>query len=183
MAMSMGNFMLGEEGQSVWRLFSSPVSARSLVKSKFFFIVLFSLIVLAITGAVGSVIYHPTANVVIIALVEGIFLIWALGALSLSNGISGADFTETPRPRMIRQSTAILNFVACSAAGAGILAPFVPYLMSSTLSSLMPGLGKLPFLNPYLATVLSAIIALVLTAIFYRFALKNAREFLKKAEI
>jgi hypothetical protein len=75
MAMSMGNFMLGEEGQSVWRLFSSPVSARSLVKSKFFFIVLFSLIVLAITGAVGSVIYHPTANVVIIALVEGIFLI------------------------------------------------------------------------------------------------------------
>jgi hypothetical protein len=183
MAMSLGNFMLGEEGQSVWRLFSSPMSAQSLVKSKFFFIVLFSLIVLTITGAVGSVIYHPTTTIVIIASVEGIFLICALAALSLSNGISGADFTETPRPRMIRQSTAILNFVACSAAGAGILAPFVPYVLSSTLSSFMPSLGKLPFLNPYLATALSAVIALILTVIFYRFALKNAREFLKKAEI
>jgi hypothetical protein len=183
MAISLGNFMLGEEGQSVWRLFSSPMSARSLVKSKFFFIVMFSLIVLAITGAVGSVIYHPPANVVIIASVEGIFLLCALGALSLSNGINGADFTETPRPRMIRQSTAILNFVACSAVGAGILAPFIPYVLSSTLSSLMPSLGKLPFLNPYIATALSAFTALILTVIFYRFALKNAREFLKKAEI
>jgi hypothetical protein len=183
MAMSLGNFMLGEEGQSVWRLFSSPMSAWSLVKSKFFFIILFSLIVLAITGAVGSVIYHPPTNVVIIASVEGIFLFCALGALSLSNGISGADFTEIPRPRMIRQSTAILNFVACSAVGAGILAPFVPYVLSSTLSSLIPSLGKLTFLNPYIATALSAFTALILTVIFYRFALKNAREFLKKAEI
>ncbi len=183
MAMSLGNFMVGEEGQSVWRLFSSPISAQGLIKSKFFFIVLFSLIVLAITGTVGSVIYHPTARVVVIALVEGVFLICALGALSLSNGIRGADFTETPRPRMIRQSTAILNFVVCAAAGAGILAPFVPYLISSTLSTLMPSLGTLPFLDPYLATVVSAVIALVLTAIFYRFALKNAREFLSKAEI
>jgi hypothetical protein len=183
MAISLGNFMIGEEGQSVWRLFASPMSARSLVKSKFSFIVLFSLVVLVITGTVGSALYHPTASVIIIALVEGVFLICALGALSLSNGISGADFIEIPRPRMIRQSTAILNFVVCSAAGAGILAPFGPYIISSTLSTFVPSLGSLPSLDPYLATGVSAVIALVLTAIFYRFALKNAREFLRKAEI
>jgi hypothetical protein len=183
MTISLGNFMVGEEGQAVWRIFASPISARSLVKSKFFFIVLFSLVVLAITGAVGSVIYRPTFQVIIISLFEGVFLIFALGALSLSNGIGGADFTETPRPRMVRQSTAIINFVACTAAGVGILAPFIPYLLFSALSTFMPNLGTIPFLDPYIATAVSAVIAVVLAVVFYRFALKNAKEFLAKAQI
>jgi hypothetical protein len=183
MVMSMGNFMLGEEGQAVWRIFSSPISARSLVKSKFFFMILFALIVMAITGAVGSVIYHPTFRAIIISVFEGVFLVVALGVISLSNGIGGADFTETPRPRMVRQSTAIINFIACAVAGAGILAPFIPYLLSSALSTFMPSLGTIPSLDPYIATVMSAVIAIVLAAIFYRFALNNAREFLEKAQI
>lgn len=183
MAMTLGNFMIGEEGQAVWRIFASPISPRSLVKSKFLFIVLFSLIVFVITGAVGSLIYHPTFRAAIISVFEGIFLIFAIGAISLSNGIGGADFTETPRPRMIRQKTVYLNLGECALAGLAILAPFFPYVVSSTLAEFIPNLFDSWVLDPVLALVISAVIATVLTLIFYRVSLKNAMKLLKKAEI
>ncbi|MCW4047631.1 MAG: ABC-2 transporter permease [Candidatus Bathyarchaeota archaeon] len=183
MAIMLGNFMIGEEGQAVWRIYASPISARSLVKSKYFFIVLFSLIILAITGAVGTIIYQPSLRSIIISSLEGVFIVFALGALSLSNGIGGADFTETPRPRMIRQSTSLINLIACLVAGVAILAPFIPYMLSSTLSTFMPSLSIPVFLDPYTATAISAVIAIVLTVIFYRVSLNSARELLRKAEI
>jgi hypothetical protein len=182
MTMSLGNFMIGEEGQSVWRIYASPISAKSLVKSKYFFIVFFSLIVLAITGVVGFVIYHPSLRATIVACFVAVFLVFALGTVSLSNGISGADFTETPRPRMIRQSASIINLVACLLAGMAILAPFFPYALSLG-SGLVPALLGGAFLDPFLALALSAVIAIVLSAFFYRIALKNARELLTKAEM
>jgi hypothetical protein len=183
MAMALGNFMIGEEGQSVWRIFASPISARSLVKSKFFFIALFSFIVLVITGVVGSVIYNLTLRAAIIAFFEGGFLIFAIGAISLSNGIGGADFTETPRRRMIRQKTVYLNLGECALAGLAVLAPFFPYVASSILSTFVPNLFDGWVLDPLLALVISAVIATVLTVIFYRISLKNARALLKRAEI
>jgi hypothetical protein len=182
MTMSLGNFMIGEEGQSVWRIYASPISAKSLVKSKYFFIVFFSLIVLAITGAIGFVIYQPSLRATIVACFVAVFLVFALGTVSLSNGISGADFTETPRPRMIRQSASIINLIACLLAGMAILAPFFPYALSLG-SGLVPALLGGAFLDPFLALVLSAVIAIVLSVVFYRSALKNARELLTKAEM
>jgi hypothetical protein len=183
MTMSLGNFIIGEEGQSVWRIYASPISAKSLVKSKYFFIVLFSLIVLAVSGVIGSIIYHPSLRTIIAGSFEGVFLVFALGALSLSNGIGGADFTETPRPRMIRQSTGIINLIECSAAAVGILAPFIPYVLFSAISMFMPGFSLPFFLDPYVATVISGVIAVVLTVIFYRVSLNKAGELLRKAEI
>ncbi len=105
-------------------------------------------------------------------------MVFALGAISLSNGIKGADFTETPRPRMIRQFYGILNLFACGLAGLAILAPFVPYVISGFL----PGF-TIPFLDPYEAVLVSAVIACVLAVVFYRVSLGNARELLAKAEI
>jgi hypothetical protein len=183
MSMSLGNFMIGEEGQSVWRIYASPISARSLVKSKYSFIVLFSVVVLVITGVIGYILYHPTFRAVFIASFVGVFLIFALGAISLSNGIGGADFTETPRPRMIRQKTVYINMGACALAGMAILAPFFPYVLSSTLSEVVPNLFSGVFLDPFLALLFSGVIAVVLAVIFYRMALKNARQLLTKAEI
>ena len=112
MAMSLGNFVIGEEGQAVWRIYSSPISAKNLVKSKYFFIIFFSFLVFAITGIFGFVMYHPSLRATIVASFEAIFLVFALGSISLSNGIAGADFTETPRPRMIRQRASLLNLSA-----------------------------------------------------------------------
>jgi hypothetical protein len=182
MAIALGNFMIGEEGQAVWIIFASPISARSLVKSKFFFIALFSFIVLVITGAVGSILYHLTLRAAIIAFFEGVFLIFAIGAISLSNGIEGADFTETPRPRMIRQRTAYLNIGECALAGLAILTPFFPYVASSTLSAFIPNWFDGWVFDPVLALVVSAVIAIMLAVIFYRISVKNAKELLKNAE-
>ena len=183
MVMSLGNFMIGEEGQAVWRVYASPISAKNLVKSKYFFIVFFSLAVLAITGVIGFAVYQPSLRAIIVACFEAVFLIFALGTISLSNGISGADFTETPRPRMIRASWSIINLVACLLAGTAILAPLIPYVLSSALSAFIPSLSGATLLDPFLALVLSAVIAIVLTVIFYRIALNNARDFLRKAEM
>jgi len=182
-AMSLGNFMIGEEGQTVWRIYASPISAKTLVKSKYFFIIFFSIIVLAITGFFGFLMYSPSLRAIIVAYFEAVFLVFALGAISLSNGIRGADFTEIPRPRMIRLSWSLINLIACLLAGMAILAPFFPYALSFILSEIMPGLTGTALLDPLLAVVVSAIIAVVLTVIFYRIALKNAKELLKKAEM
>jgi hypothetical protein len=178
LAMSSGNFMIGEEGQAVWRIYSAPISARSLVKSKYIFIVFFSLIILVITGILGVFFFHPSLRTVIVALIEAVFLVFALGAISFSNGISGADFTEVPRARMVRTTTAWLNIAACLLAGMAILAPFFPYM----LSVFAPNLFSF-FVDPYQAVIISAIIAVMLTIIFYRVALKNAKGLLAKAEI
>jgi len=183
MAMSLGSFMIGEEGQAVWRIYASPISAKTLVKSKYFFIIFFSIIVLAITGIFGFIVYHPSLRATIVAYCEAVFLIFALGAISLSNGIKGADFTETPRARMIRLSRSLINLGTCLLAGVAMLAPFFPYALSSMLSEIMPDLTVEVFLDPLLALVVSAIIAIIITVIFYRIALKNASELLVKAEI
>lgn len=183
MAMSLGSFMIGEEGQVVWRIYASPISAESLVKSKYFFIVFFSIIVLAITGVVGFTIYNPSIRTTIVAYSEAVFLAIAIAAVSLSNGIKGADFTEIPRPRMIRVSWSLINLGFCLVAGIAILVPFLPYALSLVASEFFPSLVGIGILDPYLALLISAVIAVVLTAIFYRIAINNARELLTKAEI
>jgi hypothetical protein len=178
MAMSLGNLIIGEEGQAMWRIYSSPISADSLVKSKYFFIISFSVLVLVATGVFGFVFYHPSLRAIIVAFFEAVFLVFVLGAISLSNGVKGADFTETPRARMIRLSWSIINLIACLLAAVAVLIPFFPYV----LSTFAPGLiGS--FVDLYQAVIVSAIIAIVLTIIFYRVALKSAKELLAKAEI
>jgi hypothetical protein len=178
LVMSLGNFMIGEEGQAVWRIYSSPLSPKNLVKSKYFFIILFSLLVLAITGIFGILIYHPSLHATIVAFFEPVFLVFALGSISLSNGIKGADFSEAPRPRMIRVKWAIISLIGCLLAALAVLAPFVPYMLSTIVPNLF-----VAFIDSYLATVVSGIIAAVITVIFYRVALKNANELLTKAEV
>ncbi|MBN1245799.1 hypothetical protein JXA31_09430 [Candidatus Bathyarchaeota archaeon] len=183
MAMSLGSFMIGEEGQVVWRIYASPISAKALVKSKYFFIVFFSSIVLAITGVFGFVVYNPSLRATIVAYCEAVFLVIAIAAISLSNGIKGADFTEVPRARMIRLSWSLINLVFCLIAGIAILVPFLPYVLSSVMSEFLPSLAGIGVLDPFLALVVSAVIAVVLTVVFYRIAVKNARELLTKAEM
>jgi hypothetical protein len=183
MSMGLGNFMIGEEGQSVWRVYASPISAKNLVKSKYLFVVFFSLIVLMVTGIFGFAVYNPTLPYAIVACLEAVFLVFALGAISLANGISGADFTEAPRPRMIRLSWSIINLAACLAVAAAILAPFAPYTLSSILSGGVPDLFGGVIFDQLLSVAVSAVIAIVVVVISYQIALRNARELLRKAEI
>jgi hypothetical protein len=103
---------------------------------------------------------------------------FALAAISLSNGILGADFTELPRPRMIRTRWSLINLVECALAALAIVAPLIPTMF--TLSAHVP---VLPTIDPYQALVISAAITVIIAFVAYRAALKSAKELLAKAEI
>jgi hypothetical protein len=177
MAMSIGSYMTGEEGQNIWRIYSLPISAKSFVKSKFVFTIFFSLLILPVTGLIGAIIYQPSLRVVITLVLEAVFVAFAAGALSLANGIKGADFSEVPKPRMIRAQWSLINMLTCLAASLLVLLPLFPYL----ISVFVPGLMK-PFLELYQAVALSAGIACVLTGLFYSVAVSNAKDLLSKAQ-
>ncbi len=177
MAVTLGSFIIGEEGQAVWRIYAAPISPRNLVKSKYFLIVLFGLIITVITGTVSALFFGSTFKSASILAVEAIFLVFALGAISLSNGIKGADFNELPRPRMIRVEWNIINFFACAICGLVIISPLILY----TISKVLPAFG-FEFFDTTTAVIISGIIAVVVAAIFYRIAIGNAKELLSKAE-
>lgn len=178
MAMSMGNFMTGEEGQSMWRIYMSPVSAKNFVKSKYTFMLFFSFIVLAITGTAGIFLYPHSLRAAVVLVLEAVFLVFAAGAISLANGIKGADFNEFPRARMIRSEWGIINLATSAAVAVAVLLPFVPYVFSIFTNGAVA-----PFIDLYVATAISGVIAAVLTVIFYKLAVGNARELLSKAQL
>lgn len=178
MTLGLGSLIIGEEGQAVWRIYASPFSARSLVKSKYFFIILFSVIILAITGTAGTLIYHLSLQTAVIATLETIFLVFALGAVSLSSGIKGADFNELPRPRMIRVEWSIINLVLCGIAGLVVLAPVGFYVFSGAVAGFIPGF---PTIDPIIAVAASGIIAAIFTFVFYRVSVGYAEELLRNS--
>jgi hypothetical protein len=178
LAMTLGNFMTGEEGQSIWRIYISPVSAKAFVKSKLSFMLMFAFAVLPITAVIGYFIYNPSNAALVSLVAEAVFMIFALGTLSLSNGIRGADFTEVPRPRMIRVDWSFINMGACAVAGLGILAPVLPYTLFA-----LSGHHGTPLIGIYEGTLISAIIAIPLTVAFYFMAVRNAETLIAKAEL
>lgn len=185
MAISLGSFMVGLEGDSVWYLYSSPITARSLVKAKYSFAVLFSLAVTLVCSIIGGLLAAPSMGIAAIALTEALFLIFSLGMVSLSFGIRGADFRELPRPRMIRPKWAIINGIVCILLALAVVSPVIPYAVKLFLEVVQaPVVVFLTLPEAYLyATVpISGVIAFVVTYVFYRISLKNAEEFLIKAE-
>ena len=178
MAVMLGNMIVGQEGGSVWYLYSSPITANGLVKCKYTFIIIFSCIVTIACSIVGILVAHPSLNFAVASFVESLLLIFALGAVSLGAGIIGADFVEIPRPKMIRPLTALVNVIVCFVLALVILAPLIPYAVT-TMSIPLP----LPTVDLYVALPISAVIALIVTYMFYKIALKNAKEFLIKAEV
>jgi hypothetical protein len=178
MAVSLGSFMTGEEGQSVWMIYMSPVSARDFIRSKYAFMLLFSLIMLPIATAVGFIVFQPSIRATTVLVLESVFIAFAIGTVSLSNGIKGADFNEVPRPRMMRPEWAIINFLVCAGVVLAMLLPFIPY----GISIFMGGSAN-SFMDLYVATAISGAVATVFTVIFYKVAVGNAKELLTKAEV
>ena len=182
MVMTLGSMLIGEEGQAIWRIYASPISAKNLVKSKYFFLILFGIITLLATGIIGTIIYQPSPTKTVIAFLEAFFLIISLGALSLNIGFRGADFTEIPRPRMVRQYWALINMAAGALVALAIIAPLVPNVLAYIIGDVLSGF-IIPSLPPYVATAISGIIAVVIAAVFYKVTLDSAKDFLRKAEV
>jgi len=180
MAVMLGLMIIGEEGGSVWLFFSSPITARSLVKCKYAFVIILSCIVTLVCGAIGILVARPSPDIAIALLIESVLLIFALGAVSLGAGIKGADFAEAPRPRMVRPLTAFVYTLLCLVLA---LAIFSPLLLHAVTMGYIPIPVPLPKIDLYVAVSISAVVALVITFVFYRIAIKNAEEFLLRAEI
>jgi hypothetical protein len=177
-AISLGSFLTGEEGQAIWTLFASPISAKDFVRSKFTLVLLFSLLVLPVTATIVFFVFKPSAALVSVLVSETVFLSCALGSVSLSNGIKGADFNEIPRPRMMRPEWGLVNILICAGVGLAMMLPFIPYAIS-----ILGGASAGILTSPFLATILSGVMSLVFTFVFYRISIGNARELLSKAEI
>ncbi|MFB0523378.1 MAG: hypothetical protein ACETV1_06425, partial [Candidatus Bathyarchaeia archaeon] len=177
MATSMGSMIIGQEGAPVWHLYSSPVTAESLIKCKYGFVAIFSCAVTLACSAVGILIIRPSLRIIFAALIESIFLTVSLSAVSLRAGVKGASFVEIPRPRMIRPVDGIINFIICIILASVILAPLIPY--AGTMIGL---LDPLPQFYLYIALAISGTTAAIATYGFYGIAVKHAEDFLAEAE-
>jgi len=191
MAVILGSSIVGSEGERIWYLHSLPLSAKSLVKAKHSFATLFSLVVTLICSVIGGLLIAPSVSMVAIGLIEGVFLVFSLGMVSLTFGIKGADFREFPRPRMIRPIWGLVNMIVSIIAGLAIVSPIIPYglkLMFETsegwlkmlITAIMP--VCLPEYYLYVAVLISGVIAAIITYVFRKMALNNAEQLLAKAE-
>jgi hypothetical protein len=179
MAMTLGNMLIGEEGQAAWRIYASPISPKNLVKSKFAFLVLFSAIIVLITSAVGIVFFMPSIRVIVMAVLESLFIVFAVGSIGLTCGFKGADFSSSRRQRMIRQEWALISLLGSALGALAILAPVaLPYLLSLFL-----GFGSMGLVETAVYLTISGVIAAIITFIFYRINVGQAAELIRNAEI
>ena len=183
MAVALGSFIIGSEGAGVWYIYSSPISAKSLVKAKYFFASIFSLVITLVCFFVAVVLTSPSPCAIAIGLTEAIFLIFSLGMVSLTFGIKGADFREFPRPRMIRPLWSFINGLVCILLALAIVSPIIPYGLKILFEAMQTSIITLPESYLYVALLLSGVIASVVTYVFHKKAVKNAEEFLLKAEV
>ena len=176
-ALLLGQVMIGEEGQSVWRIYASPISAKSLVKSKTFFLLIFSTIILLLSGTIGVIFYQPSLYVAITAFLEGFFVLLAVGIVALTIGFKGPDFSQTRRARMVRQEWSLIGFAVSSIVGLCVLSPLI----------LLVGLqlfigGSINSSNLAISVGLSAAISLGISTVVYKINLGIATDFLKKSQ-
>jgi hypothetical protein len=185
MTVALGSFIIGSEGGGVWYIYSSPISAKSLVKAKCFFAALFSFAITLVCFFISVLLTSPSLQIIAIGLTEAILLIFSLGMVSLTFGIKGADFREFPRPRMIRPLWSFINGLVCLLLALAIISPIIPYGLKILFDAIQaPATISIPLPESYLyvALPLSGVIASVVTYVFHRKAVKNAEELLTKAE-
>jgi hypothetical protein len=181
-AFSLGNVIVGSEGSSIWLVHSMPISAKSLVRAKYAFITLFSLIMIFACSFAAYLILAPSIRALLIATLESTFLAFALGIVSLVCGIKGADFQELPRLKMVKPLWGLINMLICAIVGLLILGPMIPYGFQRIFQSFFVTASMLPSYYPYIALPISGIIAFVTICVTYKLALNSAEELLQSIE-
>ena len=177
LATLLGQVLIGEEGQVVWRIYASPISAKNLVKAKFFIIIVFSVVILIISSIVGILVFHPTVRKIVIAIIESLLISIAAGAVSLQIGLKGPDFSGTRRQQMVRREWALIGTAVSFLVGIAI---FIPVLAQYGLAFIKG--TSVSTTNYAIGVVISVIISFTITAVFYKIDIGNARDFLRKAE-
>ncbi len=179
----LGTLLTTLEGNSIWYLFSSPISAKSIAKAKMFFLSFFALSTTLVCSVIGGIVFRPPPLVIAVTLLEAMFLIFSLSAISVAIGIKAAvpggifGVSKIVKPRW-----ALLGFILCVAIGAAIIAPIVPYALSVFAVSFLPTMPLLPEYYVYLALLLSGAIAVSMAHIFRGVAVDNAEQLLADPE-
>ncbi|MGB9683296.1 MAG: hypothetical protein ACPL1Z_00005 [Candidatus Bathyarchaeales archaeon] len=184
MAVSIGSILTGSEGESIWYVYASPVSAKNYVKAKYFFTVFFSLAVTVICILFAAVWMAPSIRTVLVGFFEAFLLVLALSMASLSFGIKGADFRELPRPRMIRPLWNLINMAICLALALAIISPMIPYAVKILFEPIFLPIDLSTIISEsylYSALFLSTIISTIIFFTFYRINVKNAEDLLSSA--
>jgi predicted permease len=87
----LGTLLTTLEGSSIWYLFSSPISAKSIAKAKIFFLSFFALAIMLLCSVIGGIVFRPPPLVIAVTLLEAVFLIFSLSAISVAIGIKAAE--------------------------------------------------------------------------------------------
>lgn len=175
LAMALGTSMIGMEGERLWLLCASPVSIKSLVRAKLMFPILLCAVLSLAFSAVGYAIFKPSVQLAATGIIEAILLIITLGAIALTCGIAGADFREAPRQRMIRVEWSMACMLICAIAGLIVVLPVLIYGIPALLSQLLPSIA-ISGIYLYVAWLLSAAIAIVISYTSYRISVKCAEK-------
>ncbi len=175
LAMTLGTSMIGMEGERFWFLCASPISTKSFVRAKLMFPALLSAILSLAFSAVGYAIFRPSIRLAATGIIEAILLVFTLGAIALSCGIVGADFREAPRPRMIRVEWNLACTLICAIAGLIVVSPVLAYGIPAILNQILPGVA-VSGIYLYVAWLLSAAIAIVISYLAYRISIKSAEK-------
>jgi hypothetical protein len=169
LALSLGTACTGSEGASLWVLTTSSLSPRSYVKGKFFFAASLSILTSLLCAVAGYFIFSPTGRMAATGVWEAAIMASAVAMISVYSGISGADFRESPRPRMVRSEWAFLNMFVCVVAGLIVISPVIVYGVATTFLGVHAP-GSLLFV----AWALSGAIALAIAYASYRLAVGGA---------
>ena len=175
----LGTLLTTLEGTSVWYLFSAPISAKSIARSKFFFVAFFALSITLVCSLIGGLVFRPSVLVAAVTLLEAVFLMFSLSAISVAFGIKAAEFRGVfGFSRIVKPKWGLLGFILCAVIGSAIVAPIIPYVLSTFAISFLPAIPPLPEYYVYPALLLSGIIAVAMTYLFRRVALDNAEKML-----
>jgi hypothetical protein len=179
----LGTLITSLEGTSVWYLLSSPISAKSIAKSKFFFVGLFSLSITLACSLIGGIVFRPSVLVAAVTLLEAVFLLFSLSAISVALGIKAAEFRGIfGFSRVIKPKWGLLSFILCVLVGLAIVAPVIPYALSVFAVSFLPTMPLLPEYYVYSGLFVSGIIAVAVTHVFRGVAVGNAEQLLTEGD-
>jgi len=176
LAMSLGMSVVGAEGERRWFLAQSPLQARSFVRAKAFLPIMLGVALAIVFSAIGFIVLSPTPRMGATAVVEGVLLALAVGMVSLTCGIMGADFTELPRPRMLRSEWRLIAMFLSVVAALLVILPVLAYGAVTSLDILPVGSVNGGFL--YVAWALSGITAIVIAIVFYGISIVYASKLL-----
>ena len=171
LAFSLGTASTGSEGPGLWVLSSSPLSPGSFIKGKLFFTGMLCILTGLLCAVAGYFLFNPSFRMAATGVWETLFMAGAVAMVSLFSGVSGADFREAPRPRMVSPEWSIINIALCGVVGILVLLPVIIYGISTTFLGI-----QAPGFYLYGSWVLSGVISMVIMYTIYKITVKNAEK-------